>query len=238
MSQASQGMYLVVDTETTGINAPEDKAVEVAAVLVKNGQITAAFTTYLNPGRDIPAGASGVHGLVAADVEDAPTLEEALPWLNSLTTRVDAVVAHNAPFDKSMLPGLVERRWLDTLRLAKRLLPELESYKNQTLRYELNLHCPEASGMPAHRALADAYVTARLLVALLQMAERAGLPGTIDELIDTISNPMVLHMCNFGKHKGLLWSDVPKSYLSWLVKQEDFDIDVLHTAKHHLGSNV
>ena len=88
--------------------------------------------------------------------------------------------------------------------------------------------------MPAHRALADAYVTARVLISLLQMAERAGLPGKVEELIEVISKPMLLHQCNFGKHKGLLWSDVPKSYLSWIVKQEDFDLDVVFTAQHFL----
>ena len=227
---------LVADTETTGIDPIEHRPVEVAAVMVQAGQITCAFTTYLNPGRSIPPGASGVHGLVASDVAEAPTLEQTLPWLNDLAAKADAIVAHNAPFDRSMLPGMLERLWLDTLRLARRLFPEMESYTNQSLRYALGLNCPEAAGMPAHRALADAYVTARLAVHLLGEVEALGpdhLPQTLPELIQAIDAPMVLGTCNFGKHRGTPWARVPKDYLQWITRQTDMDPDVLFTAKHY-----
>jgi len=227
--------FMALDTETTGIEAPEHKAVEVAAVLVKNGQIIAAFTTYLNPGRDIPAVASGVHGLTLEDLQDAPTLEETLPWLNQMASQVDALVAHNAPFDRSMLPGLVEKPWIDTLRLSRRLQPELESHANQALRYALNLRCPEADGMPAHRALSDAYVTARLLVRLLADVFRdATFPLDAEALALEISKPMLLPVCGFGKHKGIPWAKVPKDYLQWLLRQTEIDQDVAFTAKHYL----
>lgn len=229
--------FLVLDTETTGLDPSEHRAVEVGAVVVKEGQIIGAFTTYLNPGRSIPPGASGVHGLVDSDVAEAPTLEQTLPWLNSFATGVDALVAHNAPFDRPMLPGLMAKPWLDTLRLAQRLYPEMESHKNQTLRYALGLNCPEAAGMPAHRALSDAYVTARLLVRLLNdVAGRSGAPETIEALIQEIDAPMVLTMCNFGKYKGLPWAQVPRDYLQWVVRQGDMNPDVMHTAKHYLGA--
>lgn len=228
---------LVADTEATGIDPAEHRPVEVAVVMVKAGQITCAFTTYLNPGRPIPAGASGVHGLVDSDVAEAPTLEQTLPWLNGLAAKADAIVAHNAPYDRSMLPGMAERPWLDTLRLARRLHPDLESHTNQSLRYALGLHCPEAAGMPAHRALADAYVTARLVVHLLGEVEALGpdhLPQTLPELIQAINAPMVLATCNFGKHRGTPWAQVPKDYLQWITRQTDMDPDVVFTAKHYL----
>jgi len=224
--------YLVTDTETTGLDPAEHRTVEVAAVIVKNGQITAAFTTYINPGRPIPATASGVHGLVDSDVADAPTLEQTLPWLNALAAKADAIVAHNAPFDRPMLPGIVERPWLDTLRMARRLYPDLENHKNQTLRYALGLRCPEADGMPAHRALADAYVTARLLVRLLDDAEAAGMPTTVPDLVAGIDAPMLLTTCSFGKHRGTAWKDVPVDYLRWMLKgMPDMEVDVRHTVE-------
>lgn len=227
--------FCVLDTETTGIDPAEHRAVEVAAVIVKEGRLTAAFTTYINPGRDIPASASGVHGLTDRDVAWAPTLEETLPWLNGLVGRADAVVAHNAPFDKAMLPGLVDKPWLDTLRLSRRLFPDLESHSNQSLRYALNLTCPEAAGMPAHRALADAYVTARLVIHLLDVATaNASTLPTLLELIADIDAPMVLGKVGFGKHKGIEWKDVPKDYLQWVVRQTDMDLDTMFTAKHYL----
>lgn len=42
-------------------------------------------------------------------------------------------------------------------------------------------------------------------------------------------------MCKFGKHKGTLWSQVPRDYLDWVVNKSDFtDEDVLYTARHYL----
>jgi len=230
--------FFVTDTETTGLDPVEHRAVEVAGVLVVNGQITMAMTTYLNPGRPIPAVASGVHGLVDADVQDAPTLDETIPFLRGFAFDADAIVAHNAPFDRSILPGMIEKPWLDTLRLARRLYPGFASHQNQALRYELGLRCPEADGMPAHRALADAYVTARLLVHMLVEAEEAGMPGTVPELIDAIEAPMLLTTCGFGKHRGTPWAEVPKDYLQWMTKgMPDMDDDLRFTVRHVLANH-
>ncbi len=54
-------------------------------------------------------------------------------------------------------------------------------------------------------------------------------------MIDISSRPSVLYMCKFGKHKGVLWSEVPRDYLDWVVNKSDFtDEDVLYTAKYYL----
>jgi len=235
--------YLVMDTETTGIDPAEHRAVEAAAVVVGAGQITCAFTTYLNPNRTIPAQASAVHGLVDDDVKDAPTLEATLPWLNALASKADVIVAHNAPFDRSMLPGLVDKPWLDTLRLSRKLYPGLDGHSNQAMRYHLNLRTPEANGMPAHRALADAYVTARLLVHLLsEVASRQQSSNTppwdLPNLLKWVDEPNLLATCTFGKHKGTPWAKVPTDYLQWLRRSEGWeasDPDQMFTVLHYLG---
>lgn len=229
--------FLVIDTETTGLDPAEHRAVEVAAVLVKGGQIGAAFTSYINPGRPIPPGASAIHGLTDQDVFDAPGLAEVLPWLNHLVGEADAIVAHNAPFDRSMLPGLAEAPWLDTLRLSRHLFPEAESHGNQAMRYHLRLRCPEADGMPAHRALSDAYVTARLLVHLLCRAENEQPEITsLGDLLVATNAPMLLRTCHFGKHRGTPWAQVPKDYLQWMLKgMPDMDQDLRFTVQHHLA---
>jgi exodeoxyribonuclease X len=241
---AKEATYLVVDTETTGIDPAEHRAVEVAAVLIKARQITSAFTTYLNPGRSIPPAASAVHGLVDDDVKDAPTLEASLPWLNALASKADAIVAHNAPFDRSMLPGLVEKPWLDTLRFSRKLFPDLDGHGNQTMRYHMKLRTPEANGMPAHRALADAYVTARLLIALLEVDEARRSPNSyvsieLVDLLKHLDEPNLLTTCTFGKHKGTPWAQVPRDYLDWLRRSEGWatsDPDQKHTVLHYLGA--
>jgi len=225
--------FLVIDTETTGVDLINDRVVEVAAVLVVGGRIVAAFTSYVNPQRSIPAGASSIHGLADKDVAEAPTWEELLPRLNTLASEADVLVAHNAPFDRAMLPGLVEMPWLDTLRLAQRDFPDLESHKNGALRYALDLRCPEANGMPSHRALSDAYVTARLLMRLVRdfPIEKSAVT-----LAREVQDPRVLTKpVWFGKHRGLGWSEVPKDYLKWIFGSSDFDEDVKHTARHWFG---
>lgn len=233
-SKMSSPKYLVIDTETTGLDPSIHRVVEVAAVLVADGKIVSAFTTYVNPQRSIPAVVTAIHGLVDSDVVDAPTLEETLPRLNALVAEADVLVAHNAPFDRSMLPGLVEKPWLDTLQLARRLYPNLESHKNSVLRYELGLRCPEADGMPAHRALSDAYVTARLLIHLLT-ATHAQEEYPVDpvQLIEFLNAPVLLPVCNFGKHRGQPWNEIPRGYLEWVVKS-DMPGDVVYTARYWL----
>ena len=242
-----ESTFLVGDTETTGFDPEEHRAVEVAAVIVKAGQITVAFTTLLNPGRLIPAKVSAIHGLTDADVLDAPSLEATLPWLNGLAGRADAIAAHNAPFDRSMLPGFIEKPWLDTLRLSRHLFPDLDGHSNQAMKFHLGLRCPEAAGLSAHRALADAYVTARLLVRLLQEVEARGtfmegcairpdsIPTTLPDLIAAVDAPMLLKTVGFGKHFGMPWAEVPKDYLQWSAKNlTDKDPDTLHTIHHYL----
>lgn len=228
--------FLVIDTETTGLNPQTDRVVEVATVLIVGGRIVSAFTSYVNPQRDISSGSSAIHGLVTADVSDSQTLEELLPRLNALVSEADVIVAHNAPFDKSMLPGLIARPWLDTLPLARKLFPDAENHRNGTLRYVLNLHCPEANGMPSHRALSDAYVTARLLLRLLQDLP----PETLAlDLIKELSRPQPhTGVLRFGKHKGMMWSEVPKAYLTWLDKSSSCDEDVKFSARYWLAQPV
>lgn len=95
-------MFAVVDVETTGLSpAYQHRIVEVAVVLVdKDGQVVVTWDTLVNPRRDV--GASGVHGLRAAELLDAPPFEEIAGGLTSLSPgRVP--VAHNWPFEADFL---------------------------------------------------------------------------------------------------------------------------------------
>ena len=118
------------------------------------------------------------------------------------------------------------------------LWPEAPSHKNQTLRYWLGLDVsdmpPEAGGN-AHRALYDAWVTAKLLqkqldeVKVLLRSEKGPLldgdptleQEDVEELLRLSAAPVLLRMVRLGKHRGTLWKDVDRSYLSWILKQGD-----------------
>jgi hypothetical protein len=78
-------------------------------------------------------------------------------------------------------------------------------------------------------------VTAALLRYLLAGPARADFErmGTKEfELF--IDGPLLLTMCNFGKHAGKKWADVPRDYLQWMERTGGFDPDVAFTAKRHL----
>lgn len=159
--------YAVIDVETTGFSPNNDAVVEVACVLVERGCILETFSSLVNPGRPIPAYATGVHGIADSDVRDAPRLVDLHAKLLQLTAGT-TIAAHNASFDLSFLPFLAHRPSLCTLQLARHCFPEAPNFKNQTLRRHLGLDAlPAIAALGSHRALADAMVTAHLLMRCL-----------------------------------------------------------------------
>jgi exodeoxyribonuclease X len=152
---------------------------------------------------------------------------------------ISICAAHNSKFDSAFLPMLSDRQWIDTLRCAKHVWPDAPDFKNQTLRYRLDLPRDRM-----HRALEDAMMTAHILARLL-----AG--RTVDELLELSTAPFLLSKVNFGKHYGKSWSDVPTDYLQWIsstvatnealraaglsVEPSRFDDDVIFTVRTELA---
>jgi len=163
--------YVVVDVEGNGHQPPD--LVELAAVPIVGGSIGEPTTWLVRPDQSIKYFATRIHGLTNQDVADAPMFaaikDDVLVALDA-----DALVAHNAHVDV----GVLKRElgdWktpevFDTLKLARRLLPEAGGYKLGTLVDSFNL----AEGMPdgpsPHRAGYDALVAARLFVHLATTA--------------------------------------------------------------------
>jgi len=82
----------------------------------------------------------------------------------------------------------------------------------------------------AHRALPDAYVTAHLSREIIKHA-------SMEDLIRWTNEPVLLPRVTFGKHRGQSWADVPPDYLQWVLRQQDMNEDVVHTARHHLAKS-
>lgn len=230
-----KAVFFVVDTETTGLNPVSDRICEVAGLrLSLEGGELGRVESLVNPGRPVPPEASAIHHLTDLDLVHAPALDLVMPRL--LWDPFDAWAAHNAAFDFSFLPA-GSRPALCTLRLARKLLSDLPKHGNQYLRYALPLEVPEAKGLPAHRALADVLVTAALLRFLVAEAVRRH-PGlrTLDQLLAFAREPLVLTTCRFGsKHRDKPWSEVPKDYLAWMLREvKDLDPDTRFTVEHWL----
>jgi DNA polymerase III epsilon subunit family exonuclease len=160
--------YAVIDLETTGFSAVNDRVVEMACVLVRDRIIVDRWSTLVNPERRIPEHATRVHGITDEDVANAPSFELAQRQLYR-RCRGATVVAHNAAFDLAFLPALHRLPSLCTVRLARRAFPDAPNYKNQTLRAYLELdRDPALAAFSAHRALGDAMVTANILLRCLK----------------------------------------------------------------------
>jgi exodeoxyribonuclease X len=237
MAKVKNRLVHVIDTETTGTKPPEAAVCEIASVSVdETGKVLldSGVSSLVNPGHPCPADARGVHHLSDAELAKAPPFKDVMRKKFS-HLKGSIVCAHNMPFDWPFIaPGLDgDAMRLCTLKIAKHLYPDSPNHKNQTLRYHLKAEPPASAlkGLAPHRALYDAYCTAFILARMIKDA------GGLDELIRLTSAPVLLKTCHLKAHKGKPWEDVPPDYLRWVLRVADFDPDIHHTARHHLGLN-
>ncbi len=156
--------FAVIDLETTGFSPAADRVVEFACVIVQDHRIEYTWSTLVNPLRPIPRYATAVHGITDEHVANARPMWSIEPQIRRLCAGA-VIVAHNASFDLSFLPALQSRPSLCTVALARRAFPHAPNHKNQTLRAYLGLDRDQSlRGLEAHRALADALVTAGIFL--------------------------------------------------------------------------
>jgi exodeoxyribonuclease X len=252
MPKLSDTKFIVLDTETTGADPSKDKPIELAYVVVENFKIERPKSWFIDPQRPIPPEASAVHHLVDADVAGSKTLEELWPEVaTELAGQV--IVAHNAQFDISMLPGLKDNPVLCTLRLARQLWPKgqvnargfpLINHQQQVLRYWLGLEI-NTMGLQAHRAAADILVTAELLLTQIRLYLECGGEDDLNALLDFVSSPIEVKTLSFGKHANEPLPKVPTTYLEYLIdkdKERPLDADLKASIKRELdtrkGENI
>ena len=171
--------FAVVDVETTG-GRPEsgDRITEIAVVTVRDGEITDVFETLVNPERSIPPFITRLTNISWEMVRDkAPFRDVCADVLRALEGNV--FVAHNANFDWRFVSAEVARstgreltgRRLCTVRLARRLLPQLRS---RSLDWVARHYAVEIPAGMRHRAAGDALATAHCLLRLLNDARDHG----------------------------------------------------------------
>jgi len=173
--------YAVVDVEGNGQQPPD--LVELAIVPIIDGTIGEPTSWLIKPDRPIKYFATRIHGITTADVTDAPRFEVVAGEVRAHLD-VDAVVAHNAHVDigvlKHHLPEWDVPEVFDTLKLARRLLPDRPGYRLGMLVQALSLAEGLSDDLGPHRAIYDALVTARLFVRLATGS--GGHPLTLEAL--------------------------------------------------------
>jgi DNA polymerase III epsilon subunit-like protein len=226
--------FYACDTETSGEDPSIAGIVELASVPVTtDGKVVLSkgLQSYVNPGHKIPADAMGVHHITDQAVAAAPRLGTAMRKFKHLAQPKTMIVCHNMDFDKRFLGPVVAKdaELICSMRLARHLYPESPNHKIQTLRYWLDVSPPKSAlkGMAPHGALYDSIVLAFVWARMVR-----------DHGADTLrrlnAEPILLQTCHLKAHKGKPWENVPRGYLHWILSA-DFDRDVVHTARHHLG---
>jgi exodeoxyribonuclease X len=214
----------VIDLETAG-SAPhdvceigwQDVIQDPDGLWRVNDDRGAAF---VNPGRPISAATMAIHHIIDADVAGAPYWKDAAPPVLNPIGGVLALAAHRAAFEqKFCTPKLsAGAAWICTWKCALRLWPDLPGFSNQMLRYA---RWPEGldreTGLPAHRAMPDAYVTAHHLRDMLNAA-------SLEQLLAWSREPGLLPRVPAGPERGRPWSSLSSEALQAFAHGRDADI--------------
>jgi exodeoxyribonuclease X len=242
----SSQRFIILDTETTGPEPGKDVPIEIAMVEWREFQMGEPKSWFVDPGRKIPPSAKAVHHLTEADLVGAPKLEVLWPEVAAFCD--DAILmAHNAPFDLAMLPALLGRPYLCTLRMCRHLWQKgeenrdgfpLMSHQQQEIRYWLDLEV-DTMGLAAHRAAADILVTGAIFAEAVRLYLSLGGEDSVEAFLDFTNRPIqITRMPLKGKFFGRPMQEVETGYLEWLFRKGEesgkIDPDLRASVKREL----
>lgn len=220
------GSFVVFDVETTGLRTGYDRLTEIGAVRYVDGAQAESFQTFVNPERPIPADIVELTGITDQMVAHAPKEAEAVRKFFEFCGENCVLVAHNATFDTDFLKSTCARNGikynyshLDTLVFSQSLIPNLKTYKLDTISNYFKL--PKFGH---HRADEDAGALARIFDKLLGLAKENGLENVnqINEMLKVDARKLPTHhMIILAKNKvGLknLYRLITKSNLEYFYR--------------------
>ena len=224
----------VIDLETTGSRPPAHDVCEIGWQDVALGtagrwELTDDRGQYLvDPGRPIPPVTQAVHHIIDEDVAGAPFWRDIAPVVLRPAERPIALAAHRASFEQRFCtPALSSGAdWICTWKCALRLWPDSPSFSNQVLRYwRKPAGLDRALGLPVHRALPDAYVTAHHLRDMLATA-------SVAQLLAWSAEPGLLPRVPAGPERGRPWRELDDEILARFAA--DRDEDIRFSAQHEI----
>jgi DNA polymerase III subunit epsilon len=163
--------FCIVDVETTGLSPRTNNIIEIGIVKISGSKIVDRYSSFINPGRNIPYYITALTGISDEDVYDAPFFDDiAYDVKNFLTGSI--LSAHNLAFDYSFLRREFSASGFDfdikeklcTMRLARRLFPmeKSKSLGNMCLLLKVN-------NSKKHRAIGDAEAAANILLKMISL---------------------------------------------------------------------
>ena len=170
---------IFLDTETTGLeHRLGHRIIEIGCVEMRNRRLTKRhFHRYLNPDRDIDAGALAVHGISLEFLQDKPRFREIAEEFLDFVRGAELII-HNAPFDIGFINAELARLdmapietscrgIIDSLRLAKELHPG----KKNNLDVLCDRYGIDNSKRTLHGALLDAEILADVYISMTRGQE-------------------------------------------------------------------
>lgn len=243
--------YVILDTETTG-TAETDRVIQLGYLVLGAKEIEVQNEFFSS---DVPIsfGAMEVHGITPDLIEGKPTCQSSASYrrLQELNTPDNYMIIHNAPFDLGMLEkeGFnTQMKVIDTLRVAKHILPDEDAHRLQYFRYKMELYKEEqqeadALGIvvKAHDAIGDVLVLKLLLSRLKdEVSKQFPSENPVEKMVDLTNTPILVKSFRFGKHKGKTLEEVASSdagYLRWMLSSmENLDEDMRYSINSVLGS--
>ena len=175
--QTFDDTYVVFDLETTGFSSEHDRIIEIGAVKYQNRRCVDSFSCFVNPEIPIPFRIEKLTGINDSMVIDAQTIEEVLPKFIEFCEGA-VLVAHNADFDSGFIKAKAkqvmgidkEYTVVDTVALARVLLPQLNRYKLDTVAKAVGVSLENH-----HRAVDDADCCAGIFLKFMTMMEERGI---------------------------------------------------------------
>lgn len=164
---------IVLDTETTGLDSSlGHRVIEIGGVEIRDRRLTGRhFHQYLQPDREIDAGALAVHGITDDFLADKPRFGEVVDEFLAFVEGAELVI-HNAPFDVGFLNAELSRLGraeigshctvLDSLAMARRMYPGQRN-SLEALCKRLNV---DDSGREWHGALLDSEILADVYLSM------------------------------------------------------------------------
>ena len=234
---------MFVDVETTGLTKSD--VICSLAILEVDTQTMSLHYDLVNEGKKIPPSASSINNITNEMIAQKPPLRKSNTFSVLQKAGTESLfIAHNAPFELEMLAAAgccFDGGVIDTLRVTKHLINDLESYALNFLRYEMRLYKKEeallkqlnmqAYCLQPHNAQSDVIITKLLFDELSELA-------TIDEMLHLSKTPVLLQKFEFGKYAGRYIEEISMSdpgYLSWMLHTiENLDEDLRYTLEYYL----
>lgn len=206
---------LILDTETTGLEEPQP--IEFAYVEIDDhfDVVGKVFLQRYRPSKPLEWGAVATHHILPHELFNCPLSIEC-----EIPQDVDFIIGHNVDFDWKVL-GSPDISRIDTLSLARKLWPKLDSHKLGALSYYIfgATEAVRSSLQGAHSALTDVHLCQEILKVIIKTM---GIKG-LNALYVASEDARIPEIMTFGKYKGRPVAEVDRGWQKWYRGTEEPD---------------